>query len=718
MDYTNYDYQALVDRITEVYRSKEGIGDGYSSSTGQTLIELLADTNDHLFYMLERRVQEAFMETARLESSVWSHASEIGYRPTRAVAASGTLSLCVLDSDNKSTVANSQITIPKGTKITGDLGGGFVTTTDVLISAGEGQANIPVKQGVEEVLFFDFSDPDSLARQESEVIIEDYLDIDEYSIQVTEGNEEYTDIRNPSDPDFVNITSLNFASKNDALYDIFYSKEGMRIVFGDGVFGKQPRGGVRVKFLRTEGNNVAYMTKGNKFQLESDTIDADFISAIDSTVYKYDIINITEIQGGKTHEGIQSIKEFAPAFTRTANRAVTSTDYEFWAEKSGIGDIVDVKAYGEHETGDIIFTMNNVYISYLTSSGLPLNTPTKSNLRSFLERRKTLTHHLVISEANKINILANLKIRKNRLFPVTNAHFYDIIKRKMEEYFFDLIETESGVKYQSPIKGSIGRNLQHSEFVKYLQDSTFILNGIEYDITDYVRLDLEGEYELVMPPEVFEVSFRIDSSYTPNNSDTFILRLGGQLFQETISSSDEIYDILSRMRDKIFLESDDNYLVALDGEGDDALLFVRSRSRDEIFSVEIQNGTISEYVNYNVIHQIPAPDTDISIENKLLPSSVSIVNSSGDVLYVDDGNGTMIPTSGASGEQFEVEYDKSRINSPRILVGENESYFVRFQQNDFMNFRGNYKTAVTMSPIADNISDTPLKSKITIIDRD
>lgn len=702
MDYTNYEYEDLVARITELYKTKEGMGDGFSSSTGQTLIELLADSNDNLMYMLERRVQEAFMQTARLESSVWAHASEVGYRPTRAVAASGILSLCLKDADNNNTLAAQQITIPKGTKITGRQGGDFVTTEDVIFSIGEGQKNIPVKQGKEEIHTFNFNQEPYTSI--GEITFNEYHDIDEYSLIVTEGNEEYYDIQYPpeSASEFTNITSLNFAGENDELYDILYRMDGMRIIFGDGIFGKKPTGAVRVRFLRTEGDEVAYMTRGNRFDFETETINPDFISAIDAPEYKYDMINIREIQGGSSHESFDDIKKFSSSYVRTANRAVTSTDYEFWVEKSGIGDIVDVRAYSEHDTGDLIFTMNNVYISYLTSSGLGMNLVQKTQMRNFLDRHKTLTHHLVISEADKISIIANIFIRKNRNVPTTNSHFYEIVKSKVDEYF----------KLQN---GSIGRFVQHSEFVKYLQNSTFNLNGIDYSITDYVRVDFVGEYDLQMPPEVFEVSFEINNSYTPTTGDTFILSLDGELFQVGVFNSDSIYDILSKMRDLIFLESTAGYLVALDGEGNDAKLFVRSRARNEIFSVNINNGTISDSVEYNIIHQIPIPESDVSVGNKILPNTIQIVDQDSEVIFEDDGQGMMIPVDLSFGSPFKIEYDKARMSSPRILDGD---YFVRFQQNDYMNFRGNYKTAVLLSPIADKLNEDPLKSTIAIIERD
>src|SRR5690554_1170896 len=139
IDYTETDYSEILDRITELYRDKEGFTDVYESSTSQTLIQLLADTTDHLMYMLERRAQESFIDTARLESSIRSRASELGYRARRKISSTGTVLLRLVDNDGNNINALGDIIIPAGTALTGS-GENFVTTSDVSIPTGSSRS--------------------------------------------------------------------------------------------------------------------------------------------------------------------------------------------------------------------------------------------------------------------------------------------------------------------------------------------------------------------------------------------------------------------------------------------------------------------------------------------------------------------------------------------------------------------------------------------------
>ena len=111
-DYTNLDYTDLLARITQLMSETDGFTDAYESSSGQALIQLLADSVDALFFMLQRRSQEVFLDTARLDSSIITHASELGYRPRRNVSSSGTLLLEIVDTDGNPVAALGNIFIP------------------------------------------------------------------------------------------------------------------------------------------------------------------------------------------------------------------------------------------------------------------------------------------------------------------------------------------------------------------------------------------------------------------------------------------------------------------------------------------------------------------------------------------------------------------------------------------------------------------------------
>ena len=700
-DYTRYDYESLVNRITEVMSDKEGFTDNYEGTTAQTLIQLLADTTDYLHFMLERRSQEAFLTTARLDKSVWAHASEVGYRPRRKVSSSGDLSLCLLDSDGNTTSSEYPITIRKGTPVTSN-GLQFIVIEDAEIPPGQSNKIIKVKQGEQKEKELDFS-ADSGTPRIYEYTFKDYVSIEEYSLKVTVGGRRFYDVGtrevyNYADmqPDddrltFINVTSLNFADDDDPLYDIRYSQDGMRVVFGDGVFGMAPIGRVVISWIETDGDEVAFMSTGSSFQFDTDTITPNGISAADAPEFNYDMINITPIRGGSEEESVEDIKVNAPRYIRTANRAVTREDYNFLIERSGIGNIVDVNTFGEQETGELVYSMNNVYLTYITGDNIPLSLTDRSLLRKYLNKYKVITQHLIFREADKINILVNLDVKPDYFLPTTPEHFYSIMRRKIEKYF-------------EITRGTIGRHLQHSEFVRYLQNSTETINGIEYDLVDYLSLKLEGEFTTPLPSSLHEVEITLDG-YTLSSGDTFALTIDGTEYTTSVSSGQTMTQLLDSMAQEIFVRS--SLAVSVREE----TLFIRS-SEGETFSI-VATGDLSSYVNKNVVVYIPTSDSNVYSVNKVLPGSVTIIDESDNVIYEDDGQGSMVPTG--SGDSFGIDYEKGRMSSPNIIT--QADYRVRYQQNEYMNFHGDYKTAITLSPLAESYSDDPLYSRINVITR-
>ena len=105
---------------------------------------------------------------------------------------------------------------------------------------------------------------------DSTIAIEEYMNIEEYSIEISDSIGPYSFILE-SDMINKNITSLSYATEDDRLYDIKFSREGMRIVMGDGIFGYKPQGNVEVERILSEGRTTVLRT-GVESQFEFDFI--------------------------------------------------------------------------------------------------------------------------------------------------------------------------------------------------------------------------------------------------------------------------------------------------------------------------------------------------------------------------------------------------------------------------------------------------------------
>ncbi|MBG24040.1 MAG: hypothetical protein CMF22_11360 [Idiomarinaceae bacterium] len=687
MDYTAYEYDALVDRVTTALKNKEGWGDAYDSSTGQMLIQTLADVTDHLFYMLERRSQEVFLDTARLDSSIRTHASELGYRPRRRVSATGTLLLKLVDSDGELIAAEGEVVIDKGTTVyLGDSE--FVTIENYVIPEGQSTVEINVREGQLTTLNVNTSSDEEFLNS-NEIVLEEYANIEEYSLEVSASDGAYSDVA--SDENVAkNLTTLSYASSSDQVYDIKFSNEGMRIVFGDGTFGKIPQDTIAVTYVESSGSNVNVVKTGLSFKFDSDTL-YDELNVTPRNTYRYELKNTTAIRGGSEAESTAEIARNAPDFTRTNNRAITSFDHEFWVLRSGIGGIVDAKAYGEQESDSLVFNMNNVIVSYVTSDLLPLTPVQVEQLAAYMENFKILTTHLAFREANYFKVILDMKYKKLSSVPISNSAMYQFLVDLLTEYF--------QIK-----RNAVGKNFQKSELIRDIQNMTISVDGVKYTPTDYLDLDIEIEYALTDQDLFYDLYVTIDDSYAPVAGDKWRLIVEGETFEETVQSGDTRLDIINRMQTQI-----QNSLLALSAVVDGELR-IKSRFYDGLFSFDKDStDDISQFTSTDAITDIPIPKSDDN-DGTFLTGSVYIMTEDGTVIFQDDGEGMMVSTDG-SADPFEVDYENGRFFSPNLPDGD---LCLRFKQSVIGNVYPS-DGGVVIAQIPDETDNAAPKSRIQMV---
>jgi len=473
-DYTRYDFEQLLERLSELVKEKEGFGDAYKSSTAQTFLEAVADVTDNLHYMLERRSRENFLPTAKLDSSVKSIVSSIGYRPRRIVSAKGTLELTILDEDGNPTEPEGIIYIPKHTKVKFD-DYEFVTLEDIEIDSSTSSATFEIAEGRMKTITSDPDDENELSEY-GFVLVRDYEYIDNDIIEVYTEDKEYADIRG----DDLEIQTMALASPDDPAYDIRIANDGLRFYFGDGTFGKAPSSKVTIEYLETSGPDLNIQREGLSFEFESDTLEDD-VNVTPPNEYEYRLENITPISGGLDGETVNDMRRFAPEFVRSGNRAVTNYDFRFWALQSGIGGIVDAYSYGEEELGITVFNMNNVYLTYLKEDGSELTVAEKTRLKEFFDQLKVITTQMIFEPAEIVPLQLRVRFRRSDQLETSNSELYSIVKDEIEKWF----------KFEEE---SIGSSFYLSELTKHFQNLTITRDGIDYDVARWVTLEAYGIY--------------------------------------------------------------------------------------------------------------------------------------------------------------------------------------------------------------------------------
>lgn len=481
-DLTKYNYQDLVDRMTDNLSEKEGWGDAYDSSMGQTLIQMVADATDILHYMQERRSRESYLKTAKLPSSIRALAGERGYRPRRNVSSSGFLKIGLYDAAGNQLSPQGTVFIPRYTKFFYD-DVTFVNKEDIYITTDTPEVEFEVMEGTPQVETYNPVGT-SFFGQNGYILYTDYIDIEENSVVIKdEDDDEWIDIRsNPLTSSYKG--ALSFVGSSDKYYDIKISVDGLRVIFGDGKFGARPQSELTVEWVKSSGDDINIITTGLAFKLQQNTL-TDDINVTPPNIYYYKIENITPIRGGLAGESIETIRLKAPEYFKTGDRAVTRQDFDFWLVRSGIGGIVDVNSYGEQELGLNIYRMNQAYCSYLTSTGDDMTTEQLEDAREFIDTYKVGIPHITFVPADKLYFQYNLQIARDRGLRVSNSEVYQYVRQQIANLF----------KFE---EGSINRPVYFSEMIEFLHNLTITRDGIEQKIARYVTLESNVVYPVTI----------------------------------------------------------------------------------------------------------------------------------------------------------------------------------------------------------------------------
>ena len=696
MDYTQHDYESLVNEISQRFSEVEGWTNAYQTTTGQRLIELFADTTDSLMYMLERRSQEAFISTAVLRRSVVAHASELGYRPRRHVSMTGTVEITLKDNDGNTVNAESDVVIERFTPITSVVSQiGFVTTERAVIKSGSSSTTINIKEGTHQQVSFQASD--EIFTEHYDYVFEYYENIDEYSIEIDDSGVSYGDVENGD----VVFGTLKYATNTDAVYDVKYGNDGMRIVFGNGTFGRAPVNTITIDYVESNGVITPFNTTGNRFVLE-DNVVLDINETIPRKEYRYEILNTSAIRGGNLPETVAEIVDNAPESARVNNRCVSTTDFEYWGRRSGIGGLVDVNAYAESETGASILTMNNINIAYVTNDAQELTVEQTQQLLNYFSRYKVSWVYTALRKVNDINAVVNMYVRKESKLPLSSADFYSYIRSEVESYF--TIE-----------RGSIGKSLQHSELTEYIQNLSTTVNGVTYDAVDFARIDIHPLYELKTPQEFFDMKIYLSQSYTPVTGDVWTITIDGTDVSVTVEDGDTVNDLVERMRSTVMQTV---YIIALvEDEVGSNVLRLRSRNINNSFTIDISGGDLSASTSTKNVIVVPANSLNLAgLTDVIVPGSVQIVRSDMGVYLQDDGNGVLNEdVNGTLTQRATIDYKYFTIEGLILPIEPEETFYVKYHQNKFQNIDVDDESVVVLSPFADGVNDDPLYSTIEVV---
>ena len=379
---SDLDFDAIKSALkTHLKRGTDFTDYDFEASGLSNILDVLA-YNTHLNGLIANvGLNESFLTSAQLRSSVVSHAETLGYYPRSKTASSIKLNLTVASSDT----TTGTITLPAYTEFTtsvDDVSYTFRNTEEFTASndgsgnftfkTTDGSSDIVVKEGALKTKTYLVGD-----ETDNQVYIIPDENIDTETIAVTvfptaasTSGTTYTDIQNAVR---INATSTVFIVREvpNGYFELTFSEGN--------VLGKAPEAGnkIEVKYLQTKGkdaNNATTFTTTKEYTLTSG--DHGITITLPS--------GTTKSGGGDDKETIGSIKANAPIAFATQQRLVTAEDYKALILQRFSSTVKDVTAWGGND--NVPKNYGNVYVSlnFKDNIDAATQTSTKDNIKNTL----------------------------------------------------------------------------------------------------------------------------------------------------------------------------------------------------------------------------------------------------------------------------------------------------------------------------------------------
>ncbi len=388
---TELDFDDIKSNLKTYMKNQTEFTDyNFEGSALSTLIDLLAYNTHYLGMNANMAINEAYLDTATLRSSVVSHAKTLGYTPRSARAPVAYVDVTI---NNPSLTS---ITVEKGTKFTTQVDGttyAFVVNEERTSTPLNGVlrfSNLPIYEGSLVTAKYTV-DNNNLEKQ--------YL--------LTDSRADTTTLKVSVQNSAADLTTQTYTLATDisqvtATSNVYFLQEvdngKYEVYFGDDVVGKKVNDGniVILEYIVTNKGaaNNARTFSGTSVGGETNITIATLVAAA----------------GGAEPETIQSIKYNAPLDYASQGRAVTTDDYKVIIP-TVFADTQAIQVWGGEDNDPPIY--GQVFVSIKTTSGIILTQAQKDTIASSLDRYNIASVRPTIVDPETVKIKLNTTFKYN-----------------------------------------------------------------------------------------------------------------------------------------------------------------------------------------------------------------------------------------------------------------------------------------------------------------
>jgi hypothetical protein len=409
---TELDFLEIKNNLRDFLKGQDRFKDyNFEGSNLSVILDILAYNTFQNGFFTNMAMNEMFLDSALLRSSVVSHAKTLNYVPRSKISARAKINVTLSVND-----APSFVVIPSrtpfiaqcGNKILNFYNENAVTVTPV--SGVYSYTGLEIYEGRYVQEYFNVtSDPLKCVITNTDV---DTTSVKAYvkdSIDATV-EQEYT------------LKTSIFGNTPDSavFYIQSYGNNQYEVIFGLNTFGKQPSPGsiIRIEYRVTSGPEANDITS--------------FAAAGNIQGYPITVILNGRSEGGLEEESIASVKYFAPRALQIQDRAITESDYEIIL-KNRFPEIQAISVYGGEELNPPRYGRVVIAIDLKNANGVSENN--KAKYAAYLHERSPIGIEPIVISPEYMFMGINLTVYFNtKTTSITEADIKQTVLNTITKY--------------------------------------------------------------------------------------------------------------------------------------------------------------------------------------------------------------------------------------------------------------------------------------------
>ena len=489
------DFNAIKNNLKTFLQEQEQFADYNFEAAGlSNVLDVLAYNTHYNGLIANFALNESFLGTAQLRSSLVALSEAIGYIPDSQNASTALVNLSVNDAGGPST-----LTIPAGFKFTTTVeNSSFTFQTIEPVNAtkvnntyqfyasninGETTNDITIYEGVPKTKSFVVG---PTAENDVYIIPTKTLDLTTAVVKV------FASATDTESTVYTNINEATVLTQGSTIYVMKESPNGyFELTFGNGTtLGSVPTAGNRIEVTYLEVNG-AEANGARTFTPSSTTIEG----------YSVSVVVVSSSTGGSGKESIESIRKNAPFQYAAQNRMVTASDYSSLILRNFSNYIEDIKSWGGED--NIPADYGRVYVSLKFRDGFSdeLQNSIKSQILTLAQQLSVVSFSVAYADPIETYLEITCIFQFNQtLTNLTAASVEALVKDKI-------------VSYTDQALGNFDQSFRRSKMLAVVDDTNSGILSSRASIKMQKRI---SPYSILIEtnPDVYALSNSLNLDYT------------------------------------------------------------------------------------------------------------------------------------------------------------------------------------------------------------